>query len=145
MAELKTKPTKVSPASFIANIADPATRRDCRTIMAMMRKATGAKPTMWGPSIVGFGFRHYVYASGREGERIGNSSCLLGSGKVYSVNLGSKDWGLAVPMPGLTGWGTRGRLFRFAFSTACFAESVALYISSTSRSAAVTGVSARSL
>jgi len=68
MAELKTRPTKVSPASFIAGIADAATRRDCRTLMAMMKKATGAPPVMWGPSIVGFGRHHYVYESGREGD-----------------------------------------------------------------------------
>lgn len=34
----------------------------------MMRKATGAKATMWGSSMVGFGQYHYKYASGREGD-----------------------------------------------------------------------------
>ena len=31
-----------------------------------MRKATGAKPAMWGPAIVGFGNVTCKYASGRE-------------------------------------------------------------------------------
>ena len=32
-------------------------------------RATGCRsPTMWGPSIVGFGSYHYVYESGREGD-----------------------------------------------------------------------------
>jgi hypothetical protein len=39
----------------------------------MMEKATKLKPKMWGPSIVGFGEYHYVYASGREGD-----SALIG-------------------------------------------------------------------
>ena len=68
MAEPKTRPTKVSPASFVAGVADAATRRDCRTLMAMTEKATGAAPRMWGPGIVGYGERHYVYESGREGD-----------------------------------------------------------------------------
>lgn len=33
-----------------------------------MQKATGAKPKMWGPSIVGFGSYHYTYESGRSGD-----------------------------------------------------------------------------
>ena len=33
-----------------------------------MRRATGEKPVMWGPSIVGFGSYHYRYESGREGD-----------------------------------------------------------------------------
>ena len=34
----------------------------------MMRKATGKRAKMWGPSIVGYGTYHYKYASGREGD-----------------------------------------------------------------------------
>ena len=34
----------------------------------MMQEATGEPPVMWGESIVGFGSRHYRYASGREGD-----------------------------------------------------------------------------
>jgi len=33
-----------------------------------MRKATGKRAKMWGPSIVGYGTYHYKYASGREGD-----------------------------------------------------------------------------
>ena len=68
MAEPKTKPTKQSVAAFIAAIDDAGTRRDCRALVAMMRRVTGSAPKMWGPSIVGFGTYRYVYASGREGD-----------------------------------------------------------------------------
>jgi hypothetical protein len=33
-----------------------------------MRRVPGHPPTMWGPSIIGFGSYHYVYESGREGD-----------------------------------------------------------------------------
>jgi hypothetical protein len=33
-----------------------------------MAAATGEKPTMWGPSIIGFGKRHYHYANGKPAE-----------------------------------------------------------------------------
>jgi hypothetical protein len=60
MAELKTKVTKASVKDFINGIADEQRRKDCHAVAAMMEKATGAKPKMWGPSIVGFGDFEYV-------------------------------------------------------------------------------------
>ena len=47
---------------------DPKRRADCFTLLQLMREATGEPAVMWGPSIVGFGTYHYVYASGREGD-----------------------------------------------------------------------------
>ncbi|MBV9992931.1 MAG: DUF1801 domain-containing protein [Alphaproteobacteria bacterium] len=68
MAENKTKATKASVAEFIAAVPDAAKRADAKTLVKMMQAATGEKARMWGPSIVGFGSRHYVYESGREGD-----------------------------------------------------------------------------
>ncbi|MEO8504928.1 MAG: DUF1801 domain-containing protein [Acidobacteriota bacterium] len=68
MAENKTKPTTGSVASFIAAIADETKRADAKTLVKLLQSVTGEKPKMWGPSIVGFGTCHYVYASGREGD-----------------------------------------------------------------------------
>lgn len=68
MAELKTKPTARSVEAFLRAVRDEARQKDCRTLVTVMRQATGAKPEMWGPSIVGFGRYHYKYASGREGD-----------------------------------------------------------------------------
>ena len=73
MAEQKTKPTEQSVESFLDNIADESVRDDCATLVKLMNKVTGAKPKMWGPSIVGFGQYHYKYESGHEGD-----SCLTG-------------------------------------------------------------------
>ena len=68
MAELKTKPTEASVKEFLNQIPDKQRRDDCFAIAKMMEEATGAKPKMWGPAIVGFGTFHYKYASGREGD-----------------------------------------------------------------------------
>ena len=65
--ELKTKQTTVNVEKFLAAV-EPERREDCRTLVAMMREATGDDPKMWGPSIVGFGQYHYKYASGHEGD-----------------------------------------------------------------------------
>jgi len=66
--ENKTKPAKTSVASFIAALPEREKRIDAKTLVKLMQSATGDKPKMWGPSIVGFGSYHYVYDSGREGE-----------------------------------------------------------------------------
>ena len=68
MAENKTKPTKVSVTEYIEAVPDPARRADAKALVKLMRSATGEKPAMWGPSIVGFGTHHYRYETGREGD-----------------------------------------------------------------------------
>ena len=60
MAELKTQATKASVKDFIDSIDDDQRRQDCKAVAAMMQKVTGAKPKMWGTSIVGFGDFEYV-------------------------------------------------------------------------------------
>jgi hypothetical protein len=60
VAELKTKKTEKSVAEFLDAIDDEQRRKDCKTIVSIMQKATKAKPRMWGPSIVGFGDFEYV-------------------------------------------------------------------------------------
>jgi len=68
MTENKTKPTKLSVASFIDAVADPSRRSDAKALVKLMQTAAGEKPKMWGPSIIGFGSYHYKYDSGREGD-----------------------------------------------------------------------------
>ncbi len=68
MAEPKTKPTTACVADFIASVDNPQKRADCKKIAAMMRRATGKRAKMWGPSIIGYGSYHYKYASGQEGD-----------------------------------------------------------------------------
>ena len=65
MAELKTKVTTASAAAFINGLTDDQRRKDCKELVAMMTKATGAKPVMWGSAIIGFGDHDYYGASGK--------------------------------------------------------------------------------
>ncbi|HMJ84846.1 MAG TPA: DUF1801 domain-containing protein [Vicinamibacterales bacterium] len=64
MAEAKTRPTKQSVASFIKGV-DEERRKDCSTLVRIMKDAVGAPATMWGTSIVGFGTYELKYADGR--------------------------------------------------------------------------------
>ena len=73
MAENKTKQTKASVDKFISAIKDENIRKDCYTIIKIMKSVTKEEPKMWGPSIIGFGTYHYKYASGREGDM-----CIVG-------------------------------------------------------------------
>lgn len=68
MAELKTKPTGASVASFLRALDDPEQRADAKTLSKLMREATGCRAKLWGTSIVGFDTYHYRYASGQEGD-----------------------------------------------------------------------------
>ena len=68
MAKLKTQKTNASVTAFLKGIADDARRKDCQTLVRIMKAAVGTPPKMWGSSIVGFGHYHYKYASGREND-----------------------------------------------------------------------------
>jgi hypothetical protein len=68
MPQNKTKPTQLSVAVYIKTIADETKRADATALVKMMQGASGEKPKMWGPYIIGFGSYHYTYDSGREGD-----------------------------------------------------------------------------
>ena len=66
MAENKTQRTNASVADFLATIPDAERRRDAKALDALLRKATGEKPAMWGTSIVGYGDATYEGSGGRK-------------------------------------------------------------------------------
>lgn len=68
MAKLKTRKTNASVTIFLKSVADDDRRKDCQTLVRLMKRAVGAEPKMWGSSIVGFGHYHYKYVSGREND-----------------------------------------------------------------------------
>jgi hypothetical protein len=67
MAENKTKANAASVHAFINSLPEPR-RADVKALVKMMESVSRQKPTMWGPSIIGFGSYHYRYDSGREGD-----------------------------------------------------------------------------
>ncbi|WP_258102787.1 DUF1801 domain-containing protein [Marinoscillum sp. MHG1-6] len=68
MSDLKTTPNNQSVTEFLDAVPNETRKKDARAVLQLMKKITGKKPVMWGPSIVGFGTYHYKYASGREGD-----------------------------------------------------------------------------
>lgn len=68
MEELKTQPTASDVDALIDGIEDAARREDCRTLLALMKRASGVEPTVWSSGAVGFGTFHYKSSSGREGD-----------------------------------------------------------------------------
>lgn len=63
MAEAKTRPTTQSVAAFIKGV-DEDRRKDCTTLVRIMKEVVGAPATMWGTNIVGFGTHEVKYANG---------------------------------------------------------------------------------
>ena len=53
MPEPKTRLTGASVDDFLDAIDNDQVRDDCRTIAAIMEKATKTPPRLWGSSIVG--------------------------------------------------------------------------------------------
>lgn len=66
MAELKTQKNKASVKAFLDSVKDEKRRKDAKLVLQMMKEATGAKPFMWGDSIVGFGDYHYKSERSRQ-------------------------------------------------------------------------------
>jgi hypothetical protein len=65
--DIKTHATDVAPQDFIAGL-DERRSREGEALLEIFGEATGAPATMWGPSMIGYGEYHYVYATGREGD-----------------------------------------------------------------------------
>src|SRR5688572_14989069 len=69
MSTTKTKYTEVNVTDFINAYADSDQKKaDSLQLVELMQEWSGYEPTMWGPTIIGFGNYHYKYASGHEGD-----------------------------------------------------------------------------
>ena len=53
---------------FLKGVEPDRRRKDAKAVLELIKRVTGEKAVMWGPSIVGFGEYHYRYDSGREGD-----------------------------------------------------------------------------
>ncbi|AVZ38577.1 MULTISPECIES: DUF1801 domain-containing protein [unclassified Dietzia] len=60
----------MSPRGWIEGLPTARRVKDGLRLLDLFGEVTGEDPTMWGPSIVGYGRRHYVYDSGREGDTL---------------------------------------------------------------------------
>jgi uncharacterized protein YdhG (YjbR/CyaY superfamily) len=65
MPENKTKVTTIDVNTFLFAV-NQLRESESKILIDIMRKISGTQPVMWGPSIIGFGSKHYKYDSGRE-------------------------------------------------------------------------------
>lgn len=66
MSKAKTTTTDVTVEDFLSGVQPPAKAEEGRVLDALFRKVTGQEPTMWGPTMVGYGEYRTTYDSGRE-------------------------------------------------------------------------------
>jgi Domain of unknown function (DU1801) len=66
MAEIKTKKNDASVDAFLQTVKDEGKRKDCETILKMMKQASKEEPKMWGTNIIGFGSFHYKSERSRQ-------------------------------------------------------------------------------
>lgn len=68
MAEAaKTQPTDVDPARYCAELPTARRREEGARLLELFGEVTGARPVMWGPSIIGFGRTEFVNPGGSSG------------------------------------------------------------------------------
>lgn len=86
MATIKTRPSPASVTTFLNSIEDPETRKDCKTLVKLMREATGQRPRMWGGSVVGFGTYTYRNTAGTNDWFLTGFSPRKGSLTMYIMS-----------------------------------------------------------
>ena len=102
--EPKTKPTDADVDAFLAGSHKPA---DGAALCAMMRKASGVEPKMWGPNIVGFGVREYDLAGGK-------------TGKILAMGFSPRKPALVLYIKHAAGWEDRlARLGKHSTGKGC--------------------------
>jgi len=67
-AGAKTQATTASVPAYLAKATAGPRLADAKALVAMMQRATGAKPVLWGDAIVGCDTYSVRYADGRESE-----------------------------------------------------------------------------
>ncbi|MBY0554369.1 DUF1801 domain-containing protein [bacterium] len=90
--KLKTQKNKLSVAAYIAGIKDPELKKNCKTLLSVFKKATGLKPKMWGPAIIGFGEFTYYRSNGDEGTFLETGFSARKSGPVLYIVAGYEKY-----------------------------------------------------
>ncbi|MEM8728903.1 MAG: DUF1801 domain-containing protein [Pseudomonadota bacterium] len=93
MSGNKTTETGGSVADFLAQVEPARRAADAVVLERFFRDVTGFAPRMWGPSIVGYGRYHYVYASGREGDTLATGFSPRKASMSIYIMPGYADFG----------------------------------------------------
>ena len=92
--DISTAATDADVLAFIDSL-EPRRATQGRELLRIFGEVTGARPRMWGPSMVGYGELHYLYATGREGD-------------MFRVGFSPRK--ASISLYGLTMYGTNDRL-----------------------------------
>lgn len=65
-SDRKIRPTTTDVDGFLGGVPDERRREDARSVTDLMRRVTGAEPTIWGSSVIGFGRQPYTTADGKD-------------------------------------------------------------------------------
>ena len=68
MSANKTVANTADVSAFVRQVEQPGRREDALKLLEFFDRVIGLQPCMWGESIIGYGFYHYKYDSGREGD-----------------------------------------------------------------------------
>lgn len=90
-ANLKTKKTAVTVKSYLDSLSTEQ-RKQARALMHAFKDVAGARPKMWGKTIVGYGEYHYTYDSGREGDFLATGFSIRKSGPTVYIMPGYNDY-----------------------------------------------------
>lgn len=86
--KLKTARTDKPVSAYIESLSSETARSQATTLLKIFSEETGAKPTMWGNSIVGFGRYTYFRANGDEGEYMATGFSIRKSGPTLYIMPG---------------------------------------------------------
>ncbi len=88
----KTRATDADVTAFLEAVGHPGRRADALALDRLFRDVTGWRPRMWGPTMVGYGQYHYVYASGREGDMLATGFSPRKSNLSIYIMPGYRDY-----------------------------------------------------
>jgi len=92
VTKAKAKPSGSSVEEYLVSRASAGQLADCKALVALFQRVTGEKPSMWGPSIVGFGSYRYPLAGGKLGESCATGFAVRGRELVvYLVTEGKNQ------------------------------------------------------
>lgn len=89
---LKTRKNNLSVSDYLNSIEPDSARKEARCLAKLFKESTGAKPRMWGASIVGYGEYTYYRSNGDEGLFMASGFAMRKSGPTLYIMPGYKNY-----------------------------------------------------
>ena len=89
---IKTSKNSLSVSAYLNSIEPAQARKEAKILAKIFKQASGAKPKMWGTSIVGYGEYTYFRANGDEGEFMASGFSIRKSGPTLYIMPGYNNY-----------------------------------------------------